>query len=358
MTDTDTLPHTPPTPPAAARPPARGGLPWRGLLALAVVAALGAGGWLGWRELQALDAGRARAAEDASVRLAGVEDAAGRLRDGQRSLESRLQANQSTNAVLREELLGIGQRARLLEDSVARLAEAQAADPRGEQRLRLAEAELLLAMGANRLTLFGDAPGAERAYVLAAEVLAGVDAPAAVDARQSLQQELAALRALPEDPRAVAAGELDALLVALDALPVREAAEPAEAEASATERVLGRFVSVRQVRGAVMLPSDREAARTAMELELTLARAALERRDDAGFQRAIGRVDTWLQRLYPASPERDARIARLRELAARPLRVELPVLGSTLAQLRGLSATRMGAGGTPEAEAEATEARP
>ena len=100
--------------------------------------------------------------------------------------------------MLRDELLGIGQRAALLEDSVAKLADPER---HGAQALRLDEVELLLSQGQQRLQIAGDLDGARRAYALAGGVLDGIDDPAYLSLRQALAQERAALDALGADPQ-------------------------------------------------------------------------------------------------------------------------------------------------------------
>src|SRR5690606_18938516 len=129
---------------------------------------------------------------------------------------ARLQQAEATNRLLREELIGLGQRAALVEDSVQRLSNP---DQDAARALRLDEVELLLALGQQRLQLAGDAAGARRAYALAAQLLDGIADPAWLNLRQALAQERAALEALGDDPRAVAAGRLDAFSAALATLP-------------------------------------------------------------------------------------------------------------------------------------------
>ncbi|MDH5823306.1 uroporphyrinogen-III C-methyltransferase [Luteimonas sp. RD2P54] len=316
-------------PPHAPPPPARGRRAgWWLALALALLAALAAWAWWSARE-------QARLAGDRGVdqRVEALEARTGRLRDDLRAQAQRLQQAEATNRVLRDELLGLGQRAAIVEDDLAALAA-----PRRDaaQALRLDEVELLLAQGEQRLQLAGDLDGARRAYALAAQLLSGLDhpAPGLLDLRQALAQERAALDVLGEDPRRIAAGRLEALAAALPALPVDTPAGDAPA-ASWWQRAFGRLVEVRPTEGAVALePADRAGGLAALQLELTLARAAIERRDEAGLRAALERIDAWLTRLWPDSPalrERRAGIAALRKA---PLSVPLPVLGTTLDQLR------------------------
>ena len=49
-------------------------------------------------------------------------------------------------------------------------------------------------------------------------------------------------------------------------------------------------------------------------------------------------LDRWLTRLRPDSPELQRQRAQLKTIAARPLSLAVPTLGSTLQQLRQLRA--------------------
>ncbi|MEO7251255.1 MAG: hypothetical protein ABIW30_01465, partial [Arenimonas sp.] len=107
--------NTPPAP-LPSIPPRRsraGGL-LLSLLLLIVLAAAGGFGWRYWQQQQARNAASAtqqRHALDASL------DA---LRTSQRAQARRMQQAEATNRLLRDELLGIGERATLLEDSVSK----------------------------------------------------------------------------------------------------------------------------------------------------------------------------------------------------------------------------------------------
>ena len=110
-----------------------------------------------WRHWQVSEQQRQSLAEQQRAALdARVES----LRQAQRAQAQRLQQAEATNRVLRDELLGIGQRAALLEDSVSKLADP---DRNGAQALRLDEIELLLGIGQQRLRLHDDIDGARRA---------------------------------------------------------------------------------------------------------------------------------------------------------------------------------------------------
>ena len=96
-------------------------------------------------------------------------------------------------------------------------------------------------------------------------------------------------------------------------------------------------MQVQPTQGAVAVGgSARSAAFAALQLELALARSAVERRDAAAYRAALARADGWLQRLWPPSPELRQRRAQLQALRALPLTLALPTLGSTRQQLQAL----------------------
>lgn len=319
---------TPATPPPAS---SRNGL----AIALGLLVIAAAGGWL-WHVAQERAEREARAEAEAAQQLEAVRSRVDSLRRDVRGHSQRLQQADATNRVLRDELIGMGQRATVLEDQVAKLADASR---HGAQALRLDEAELLLTMGEQRLRLAGDLDGARRAYALAAGVLQGVDSPAALNLRQALAQERAALDALDIDPGLEALAGLDAFARALppdDAAPAQGTA--IDAAAPWWERVLARLVQVRRADEALAVSAhDRAAARIGLELELSLARAAAERRDATAYRAALMRADAWLPRLWPGGGGRRRELERLR---AMPLVPDMPTLGSTLDLLRAQRAGR------------------
>lgn len=317
-------PDFPASPPPARRSRAGGLL----LLALLLVAAAVAG-VLGWRQWQAWQA-QALAGEQQRDALDARIDS---LRQAQRAQAQRLQQAEATNRVLRDELLGLGQRAAAIEDSVSRLADA---DRDGAQALRLDQVELLLAIGQQRLQLDGDLEGARRALALAAPLLAEADQPALLNLKQTLAQEQAALVALGPDPRIAANALLDRLVkdIPVQLARSRRVGQP---EASWPARLLDRIVRVQPTASAGLRDrADREAALAALQLEAALARAAIAQRDDAGLQRALARIDGWLRRLLAESPQLAQRQRTAAQLRAVTLQPAAPLAGSTLAQLRAL----------------------
>ena len=298
------------------------------LLSLVLLALAAAGGWA-WQHWQQAQARASAAADARQSAMAARLDA---LRAAQRAQAQRLQQAEATNRLLRDELLGIGQRAALLEDSVSRLADP---DRHGAQALRLDELELLLAIGQQRLRLDDDVEGAHRALALAAPLLAGIDDPAYLSLRQTLAQEQAALEALGPDPRLRAATLLAGLERGLQApAPVLATGDP---QRPWYARLLDRVITVQPTASAgLRAGTDREAAFAAAQVDIALARAAIERRDGVALGLALDRIGAWQRRLLAGSPMLAAQQRELATLRALALRHDSPLAGSSLQQLRAL----------------------
>ena len=91
----------------------------------------------------------------------------------------------------------------------------------------------------------------------------------------------------------------------------------------------------------LVAPDQRAAADVALQIEIGLARAALERGDDTAYRAALTRVDAWLPRLWPDSPARRQVHARLRTLQQAQAPARPTEVGSTLQQLRALRSAGM-----------------
>lgn len=312
-----------------SKPGNRNALAMLVLLVLLAVAAV-----FGWRAWQARDAQAQAKVADAEQRLAAVEQRLETQRRDQRTLTQRIQDAAATNRILRDEVLGLGQRGALLEESVAKLSDP---NRHGAQALRLDEVEMLLSLAGQRLSVADDLAGAGRAYALAAGALEGIDDHRLLNLKQTLAQERNALAALGEGPRAQLDRQLDAFATSLDRLPQQAASAPAAQSGPRWQRWLAPLIEVRPSEpGTFVAPADRQAGEAALRIEISLAHAALERDDEAGFHAALGRIEQWMTRLWPASPAlRQARqqLAGMRQL---PLRSKAALLGSTLQQLRAL----------------------
>jgi len=334
----DTVLEQSPDSPAPRR--AFGAIGW--LLLLAVLAAGSYGAWRGWQYFAPVaDDGPDLSPEALDARLLAAEQTVTTLRRTQQNLDQRLTDTTARTGLLRDEVLGVGQRAAILEDSLREFS-AQAGE--GREALRLDEAELLLSLAQARLGIAGDLDGAVRATALALAVLEPMTDPQFINLRQTLGQELAALRALPADPRAGAAGELDALEALLPRLASRApgAAVDPEGARPGWQRLADAVVQVRPSHQQDLIsPSDRATGEAALGLDLALARTALDRRDQAGFRASLQRVDQWLQRLYANDATLGERRERLAALGQRALVPNLPMQGASLQQLRDLRRSRI-----------------
>jgi uroporphyrin-3 C-methyltransferase len=313
--------------------PRRGGARGRGILWLLTLLLVALAGWQlrEWWRANPQPAAIVASSSDAAA-TADVPAALAALGREQRAQALRMSDITASSQVSRDEILGVGERLSLLEQSVARIASPRT---QGEQALRLDEAELLLTIGQQQLLLSSNVGDALHAYALADGTLTGSTDPAALNLRQSLAQEIAALRALPSDPRAGLAGQLDAFEAGLLAQPFETAAQPG-ARASLFDRMVGSMVEVRRSEQQDLLdPAARDAALTAVRLELAIARLALERRDTDAFHAALSRIAGWLPRLFAADTVARQR-AQIAAMQRAPLKIDLPALGATLAELRRL----------------------
>jgi uroporphyrin-III C-methyltransferase len=339
-------------------PPRRRGGGGLLLLWLLVLAALGAGGWWLWQ--QWLDAEQARhqagawqhSAERLEQQATVLRGEVEQLRERQRALEQRLADIAGGNKVMREELLGIGERAVALEDALARLAQSRR---EGARTLQLDEIEYLLLLAGERLQLFDDSEAAARALELAADSLAALDDPLYAGARQTLAGERALLAAQPADPRPALRGELAMLQRQLPLLPQRgDETDPAPAAEppSRLRTLLDSLVTVRRVddAGAALGPLERQARIGVLALQLSLAQLALETRDGEAWQAALGEAMVLFDRLFePGSEAVHGVRRRLQALADTAVASPAPALGATLQELRNLRAARR-LGRAPPAE--------
>lgn len=311
---------------------------WLPVVAVVVLAAVALSAWFGYRHWQArlMVADQARSTH--LNRLDALEQSVEALRRDQRANARSIQDAAATNRVLRDEVLGLGQRNALLEENLARFLADSAQN--GVQAARREEAELLLRQAQQRMLHAGDLEAARHLYGLAAGVLEQLDSPDYLNLRQALLQERTALDALGPGIRAQAAQQLAQWVQALDSLPDQP---PPATDTSAAwwQQLLSPLVEIRPADASVLIArSERMDASDALQIEISLARAALERGDSLAWTQALQRADKWLQRLWPDSPQRQSLRGQLQQLQAIDLRPPLPELGSTLQQLRTLRAAK------------------
>jgi uroporphyrin-3 C-methyltransferase len=329
------------TAPAAAS--RRSALP--SLAILLAAGALGLGGWAAWQGFAAQRtlAGIEAARDAQASLLARLEREGGEASRAAQALERRLRDAEGINQSLREEILGLGERARLLEDAVSRLAERNLS---GAVLLRLNEAEFLLGLGRERLALFDDPQATIAAFQLADAELAALDDPLFAGVRQTIAAEIAALSAAPRVDRAGLLARLDAVADALPNLPPRGAPEadtpelpPGAGWLDHAAATLARFVRVRELPADGVPPAL--AGRAAVGVELAVAKSALVADDDAALRAAVERARGQLAAAFDgADPAVQRALATLDAVLATPARGPLPEIGGALEELRNLRATR------------------
>lgn len=274
-------------------------------------------------------------AEALDRRLLATEQSLTAVQSERRNLQQRLDEASNRTSLLRDEMLGISERAALLEESVRELG---VGSRNAQEIMRVNEAELLLSMSRERWLLSGDLSGTLHALELAATAISGLKGPQWLNLRQTMSQELTAFRAIESDPRAIARGELDALEDLLPQLPKASgSAPPIVSNEQGIKRLLNALVQIQPTgQQNLISPSERQAAQTALLLEITNARMALQMRQDEEYKRSVKRIDQWLTRLYVQTPALKERRERLRATTAAPLNISVPLAGSSLLELQRL----------------------
>jgi uroporphyrin-III C-methyltransferase len=352
--------------PAADAAATRTGRSWPWLLLLLLA---GIAGWYGYRHwapaggpdgalpaiAEPVRPGWQPALDAAAAERSDMVSQLTQLQERQRALEQRIADLAGSNRILREELLGFGERAAMLEQALSRQAQARR---EGAQALRLDELEFLLQMAAERLQLFGDVEAARRAMQLAEDSLTHLREPLFAGLRQTLAQEIALLDSLPPDPRQRLRAELLRLHHQLPHLPPRAFTDPppVEQEPSRLRELLGHLITVRRLdsAGIALTPIERASRFGALQLQLGLAQMALETADRDAWQTALEQAAALFDGLFAPTAEVTVEAAdRLQALQARSPVRELPRLGAALTELRNLRETRqLGRPATPTVDAQ------
>lgn len=344
--DTETAPSGPAVEPVRREPesrPAQNPAPARGgslaiSIALLALAASGAALWLAYTIKQNQAEAQASLRGDLQARVDELARGAEQRKRDLDALRARLADADGVNKSVREELLGLGERSRHLEDAVANLAEQRLS---GRDALAMNEAEFLLQLAQERLSLFRDAHSAIAAYRLADSALAAAENPALASVRQTIGTERQALEASkPAETQATLAA-LERLRTRLPELAKQIAADEPAAPASRWQSFLSQFVRISHRDDAAIAPREVELVRSLTALDLRVAEAALLAGDPDGYAAALARARDGLATGFEAkaAPVRDA-LAELDRLAAQPLAPALPELGTALKELRNLRATR------------------
>lgn len=326
--------------PVAQVPPRRRVLVW-----ITAIVLLGALGYLFWRTW-VLDAEQQRLAQtdmqQVDAQIAALARGAEQARRDSDALRARLDDAGKVNQSLREQLLGLGERARLVEDAIANLADKRLT---GRDALLLDEAELLLALGGERFALFHDPAATIAAYRLADTTLAAIEDPAFSTVRQSISAEIDGLSNLGGADVAATAAALAKLRADAAQLPPARR-DTGTADAGGESRwwhVFGNFVRVRTGADAAAAAQRHDAAlaRQLYVLDLRDAEAALLARDAARYGAAIAEAQAELKLDFDAAADAvKAAHGTLERLGKAELAPPAPAqLGAALRELRNLRAT-------------------
>ena len=358
------VPTDEPMPAAEHAPVARsrggGGIAW--LIAILALAVAGVALWRVYLIEHGQGIARSAEREQLDARIDTLERGIEQRKRDLESLRARVADVDSVNRSVREELLGLGERSRHLEDAVANLAEQRLS---GRDSMAMNEAEFLLQQAQERLALFGDAQAAISAYRLADSALAAAEDPVFASVRQMIGAELQALQASkPVETRAALAA-LARVRGSLPNLPLRSITVETPDTDSGWRGFLSQFVRISHggTHAAALDARTAELTRAIVAIDLRTAEAALFARDADSFKAALTRARDGIAAAFDtqSAPVRSD-LAELDRLGAMPLAPALPELGSALRELRNLRATRALAqphahGATPPAHGTAAAPR-
>ncbi len=308
---------------------------------LALLVALAAGAAL-WYVVDAVD-GAVQEREAIQRRLVLAEEEGAQLRRRIGELARRLDDDAALDRSLRDEMLGVSERAALLEQAIKRVSENRM-DSVSE--LRLNQAELLLSAGIERLAFFHDSVAATSALRLADAELARLEDARFAGVRQTLAQEIASLEAVPQKAYAETLVLLADVRSRLAQLPLRGSTPAAPAATSTGSRLEALFrglVRVRRVspREAGLLgPLGADTLRAVIALDLLHAEEALRENDGARYQALVTQARDALRLGFDLDAPASADVRRkIMQLAAyKP--VAWPKPGAALAQLVNLRHTQ------------------
>jgi uroporphyrin-3 C-methyltransferase len=339
-----------PAAPTALLPPRRQFAPW-----FIAIALLGAVAYLFWRT-SALETEQQRLAQtdmqQVDAQIAALARSGEQARRDAETLRARLDDAGKVNQSLREQLLGLGERARLVEDAIANLADKRLT---GHDAMLLDESEMLLALGGERFALFHDPAATIAAYRLADTTLAAIEDPAFSTVRQSISAEIDGLSNLGGADVAATAAALAALRADAAQLPParREAAAEKAGEEAHWWHVFGNLVRVRTGADAAAVAQRHDAAlaRQLYVLDLRDAEAALLARDPQRYSAAIAEAQAELKLDFDTGADT---VKSAHDALERLGKAELappapPQLGVALRELRNLRATHAVRQARPEA---------
>lgn len=325
--------------PVHARAASRQGNAWWVWILVGIAAAAA---WWGWQQYAALQSAERQVAEWQNVadmlsgRIEALDGELGSVRERQRSIETRIGENAATARVIREEMLAISERSEVVEEALARLTSQR---EQADVAMRLNEIDFLLQLGQQRFELYGDRGAAEDAFATAEQALTTLQIGALAAVQQTLAAERAAIAGLPEDVAPSLRARLGELRLRLPGLPPPPSEPVLDADQPRVLQLLSRLITVRRIgeHAQLLTPLERGSRLAALQLQVDLALAALERGDQSSWNERLDAAQSLFAGLFDAeSPETVAARHVIDEArAARIARPEL-ALGAALRELRAV----------------------
>ena len=291
------------------------------------------------------------------------EELARRLHDIETESRDARSASRQAQEGLRDALAKIGAlEAKLAESQNQQLAlEALYQElARNRDEWQLAEIEQVLAIAQQQLQLSGNVRAALLALQLAEARLARADRPQFVPVRRALARDIERLRATPSIDLPSMTVRLDALIAAVDSLPLAfdertERSAPKDAPAAAQGGTMTRLgaeiwnelkqlVVVRKMTGnepPLLAPQQAYFVRENLRLRLLNARVSLLTRDEAGYREDLRFAQSWVQRYFDTrSRQGGDALAQLKQLSSTSISFELPTISDSLEAVRGFKSRR------------------
>ena len=314
-----------------------------GIALLLAVAALGGAGWVWYDQHVQLDALR----QELARKLADADT---------QSKESRLIAQQVRDAT-QQASVKIG----VLE---AKLAESQSQQialetlyqelSRNRDEWAYAEIEQLLLIASQQLQLAGNVRAALIALQNADARLQRMDRPQLTGLRKAISRDIEQLKAVPHVDVIGISARLDAVIAAVDKLPLAMEVRPLAQTAAPAPDTTGGNAWTRFAREAwndvrqlvrvqhmdkadvpILAPTQSFFLRENLKLRLIGARLALLTRDQGSYKDDLSAARAWLTRYYDAGDKAVASTAgTLRTLHESPISIQLPDISATLDALR------------------------
>jgi uroporphyrin-3 C-methyltransferase len=234
---------------------------------------------------------------------------------------------------------------------------------RNREQVQLAEIEQVLTVASQQLQLSGNVHAALLALQFADNRLARADRPQLLPIRRAIAHDIERLTAAPALDLPGLSLRIDALVAAVDGLPLafdeRAAPAPAGAAPAGAENEgffarlgaqvwseLRKLVVLRKVDSPappLLAPSQSYFLRENLRLRLLNARLSLLLRDEAGYRGDLRTAQAWVKRYFDVQSKRTEEVlAQLEQLASVSLDFQVPDISESLEAVRSFKAQRAG----------------